>query len=107
MPANEGQVICRFLCAIYLHIELADELNQGFLLMKYALNHPWKFASWYNAFFIGFCQMLMILSVEFVNMNMLLTNETILETLMNFLALNIISEFDDFLFNMIKNDPLS
>jgi len=75
--------------------------------MKYALNHHWKFDSWRYAFFIGFCQMLMILSVESVNMYMLLTNDKIVDTLMNFLALIVISEFDDKLFETIKNDPLS
>ena len=53
MPAKETLVICRFLCAIFLHISLADELEQSLMFMKYAMNHPWKFASWSSAFFVG------------------------------------------------------
>ncbi len=100
-------MIARFVCAIFLHISLADELNQSFLLMKYATNHHWKFYSWFNAFMVGFFQMVIILSVEIVNMMVLLTNPTVMETIMNFLALVIISDFDDYFFITVNWSPLS
>ena len=52
-PKNMEIVLARFLCAIFLHISMADELKQAFTMMKYALNHMWKFRSWKAAFFIG------------------------------------------------------
>lgn len=55
MPESQAIVVARFLCAIFLHISLADELSQSFEMMKYSLNHPWKFRSYKNAFFVGFC----------------------------------------------------
>ena len=97
-PPDMRNVLCRFFCAIFLHINLADELAQGFKIMKYAMNHPWKFNSWYSAFSVGFCQMFILTSVELVNMLFLLTNDSIVDTLMNFLALTVITEFDDFYF---------
>jgi len=32
---------------------LADEFEQSFILMKYAMNHPWKFDSWFRAYLVG------------------------------------------------------
>ena len=46
-PATDIDIVmCRFLCAVFMHISLSDELVQSFHMMKYALNHPWKFYSW-------------------------------------------------------------
>lgn len=67
-------VICRFFCAIFLHISLAGELEQAFAMMKYAMNHPWKFHAWHSAYFVGVMQLLVVLSVEAVNLVILLTN---------------------------------
>ena len=74
---------------------------QGMNMMKYAMNHPWKFTNWQRAFFIGFSQAFMIFAVEAVNMIVLLTNHTMLDTVMNFLALVIIADFDDYLFTVV------
>ena len=98
IPPNLRNVICRFFCAIFLHINLSAELAQTFNIMKYAMNHPWKFNSWHSALLVGFCQMIILSSVELVNMLFLLTNDNIVDTLMNFLALTVITEFDDFYF---------
>lgn len=106
MPESSIIPICRFLCAIFLHIYLADELEQGFLLMKYPMNHAYKFDSWFSAFLIGFSQMFVTITIELVNIAVLLTNSTVMETIMNFLALVIISEFDDYFLNTIKDSPL-
>ena len=74
--------------------------------MKYALNHPWKFNNWKNAFFIGFLQIFFQVSVEAVNFRILISNRTIIETIVNFLALLIISDFDDyFFFTVLKEKP--
>ena len=44
--------------------------------------------------------------VEFVNFADLLTNFTIIDIIMNFLALVVIAEFDEYFFSALKNDPL-
>ena len=67
-------------------------------MMKYALNHWWKFDNWFNAFLISFCQFFICIFVESVNLVILLTNNTVLDIIMNFLAIVIITEFDDFVF---------
>lgn len=40
-------------------------------------------------------------------MIILLTNTTVMDTLMNFLALVIISEFDDYLFGTVAEKPIA
>ena len=89
-----------------MHITLGDELKQGFDFMKYAMNHPWKFFNWQRAYRIGLMQMLIVLSLEFVNLSFLLTNYTISDIIKDFLALLIISEFDDYFFLTVDKTML-
>ena len=105
-PRDIQVVMCRFLCAIFLHIYMVDEIKQGLSFMKYAMNHPWKFRSWKMGYFVGFLQASVIILVETVNLAVLLTNNTILDIIMNFLALVIISEFDDYFFMTVRNEPI-
>lgn len=106
VPKNNTIVLSRFLCAIFLHISLADELIQGFSIMKFSLNHRWLFRSWVPPFFIGFAQMLVIFLVEGINLMLLITNNTHMDILMNFLALVIISDFDDYFFMTVKKQEI-
>ena len=97
-PDGVKIVLARFICAIFLHVTLVDKTKQGLAMMKYAMNHPWKFRNWQAGYYIGFMQMFVVISVEVVNMAILITNNTIVEILMNFLALVIITDFDDYFF---------
>ena len=51
--------------------------------------------------------MIVIFLVEMVNLAILLTNVSILDIIMNFLALVIIGEFDDFFFFTLRKEPFS
>ena len=66
--------------------------------MKYAMNHSWKFRKWFTAWAIGFAQFSIMIIVEIVCIATLITNATIMDIIMNFLALVVVSEFDDMLF---------
>ena len=44
--------------------------------------------------------------VEFVSLMVLLLQNSVLDVLMNFLALTIITEFDDYLFETLYDDPI-
>ena len=72
--------------------------------MKYANNHPWKFRSWKKAYLIGFCQVLMVFSVEFINLILLCENDTVEDIIMDFLALTIISDFDNLYVTALEAD---
>ena len=100
-------VFARFMCGIVLHVTLSGELQQGLNNMKYAVNHDWKFENYKIAWFCGFMQAFNVIIVELVNFAALLTNFTIIEIIRNFLALVVISQFDEYFFGAIQNDPLA
>ena len=104
-PAESMRIVlARFLCAVILHITLTDEIKQGFNCMKYALSHHYKFRDWTQAYWIGCIQTLVVIAVEVVNLAVLTTNHTIMDIIMNFLALVIIAEFDDFFFMTVDKE---
>ena len=45
-PAPIDIILVRFIAAIFLHFLFLTEYEQGFQIMKYSLNHSWKFESW-------------------------------------------------------------
>ena len=108
MPADSLQIVlCRFLCAVVLHITLTDEVMQGFACMKFALNHPYKFRRWTDAYIVAFTQLMVVITVEVVNLAILCTNHTIIDIIMNFLALVIIADFDDFFFFTVDKELMA
>ena len=104
-PINAEVVLTRFGCGIVLHIYLIPEFNSAYSNMKYALNHPWKFRNYRSAYYVGLSQLFVVMSVEAVNLLILQTNETIMDTIMNFLALVVIAEFDDYFFIPVAKQP--
>ena len=99
-------VFARFMCGIVLHVSLSGELKTGMNLMKYAVNHPWKFDRVGVAYLCGLMQATNVIIVEGVNFVALLTNFKIIDVIMNFMALVVIAEFDEYFFNALKNHPL-
>ena len=65
-------VLSRWICALFLHISMRDEADIGFKIMKFSINHPWKFDNWWSAFCVGLLQYIIIIMVEFVSMMVLL-----------------------------------
>ena len=55
---------------------------------------------------VGLSQLTMIISVEFVNLVVLLTNPSVMDTVMNFLALVIIADFDNYMFAVVSDEPI-
>ena len=52
-------------------------------------------------------QMLVVIVVEVVNLAVLTTNHTIMDIIMNFLALVIIADFDDFFFMTVDTEMIA
>lgn len=97
-------VISRFICCVTLHMALGDELKQGLDCMKYAINHPWRFANWRLAFTAGLMQSSSVMLNEFVNILTILYSTNIMSVVMNFLALVVISDFDDMFYGGLRNE---
>ena len=73
--------------------------------MEYSLNHSWKFYNWPRAYRVGLLQMLVVLTLEFINLSFMLTNGTISDIIKDFLALLIISDFDNYFFMTVDSTP--
>ena len=106
-PPSIIVVLSRWICALFLHVAMKDEADLGFKIMKYSINHPWKFDNWWSAFMVGFYQFTILVMVEFVSMMVLLLQQSVLDVLMNFLALTVLTEFDDYLFLSLQSEPVS
>ena len=76
-------------------------------MMKYASNHHWRFRNWTWAYFIGFCQFSVLVICEAANLIILTTNHSMLDIIMNFLAIIVITEFDDAFFFMVQGEELA
>ena len=81
-----------------MQIHMQAELQDGMKKMKYCLNHRWKFDRPYFAWLAGFCQTIATGFVVIVNYLAILTQTSITDIVMNFLALVVISEIDDYFF---------
>ena len=93
-PAVEIGFI-RFIASMIFHVIINDEIFNGMKMIKYSVNHPWKFSNPQMAFLAGFLQVTSMVLISVINYVAILISPTILEIAKNFTALLIISEFDD------------
>lgn len=96
----------RFICGTILHLSLIDEVCSGLDNMKFCLNHPYLFQSYRQAWLAGFLQTLIVVLVEFVNIEIILTSLNPVDIVYNFIALAIIAEFDDFVYSSLRNESM-
>ena len=62
-------------------------------MMKYSLNHDWKFDNWGYAYLAGLLQTFSLVLIEVVNCAAILTHFEIIDITMKFMTLLIISTF--------------
>ena len=96
----------RFICASILHLSLIDEVDSGLSFMKYSLNHPYKFQYVGLAWSVGFMQFASALGVEISNIGVLCCAFDPINLVFNFIALAIVAEFDNFVFESLKNESM-
>ena len=94
----------RFICATILHLSLLDETFTALLLMKFGANHSYLFSNVNLAFICSCFQFIMTLSVEIVNIALICTGVDAINIVLNFIALAIIAEFDNFIFNSLRSE---
>lgn len=79
-----------------LHFSFGQEIGNSLKLMKFAsINHT-KFKKPGHAYFTVFLQFCATLLIEAVNIFNLVTNSDIIDIIMNFLALGVLADFDDY-----------
>lgn len=91
-------VFARFTCGFALHMAMRPEMISGMNHMKLVINHPYRFQSPLESFSLGFMQATSSILIEVVNLFVILQSNTILDVVMNFMALAVIADFDNFFF---------
>ena len=100
-------LIVRFLCTVLLHIQLEGEIRTALGMIKYFNNHPENFAKGtYAPFYIALMQLLGCIIAELLNIWLVCREDSVKDTLMNYIALGVIAEIDDIYGNSIQNDKL-
>ena len=78
-----------------MQMHLNSEVFQGMNMMKYAINHPWKFKDPQFAFVVGFLQVFSVVLTAGVCYYVIVVSDSVLDLAKDFTALMIISEIDN------------
>lgn len=92
---SEIHVVRMMACFIF-HFAFAGEAKNALELMKYAILHSERFERPKTAFFLCITQFTVTLLIEVVNIFNLAMQTKVLDVIMNFLALGVLADFDDF-----------
>ena len=77
-------------------------------MMKYAINHPWKFRNVRLAFVAGLMQFTISLVIEVSNVYVLLANsETQFDIVSNFVIMLVVADFDNYFYSVRNPDHIS
>ena len=88
--------LTRFICGVTMHIVANNEMVYGMKMMKYTVNHPWKFSEKRVAFLTGLLQVIAMLLITLSNYLVITIEDNILEIAKDFTALMIIAKFSDY-----------
>lgn len=87
--------LCRFICALVLHIELIEDVNQGLKMLHYLNTHPHKFDHIEMAFTIACMQTFGGFIAELTNLFMLATRYSIEYCVTFFVAFHVLTSIDN------------
>ena len=85
----------RFVAGMIMHVQVNREIVNGMRMMKYTVNHWWKFKFHRVAFLTGFLQMLAMVCITLVNYLVITISTNVIDIAKDFTALMIIADFDD------------
>lgn len=118
-PATSFAIIVpRLLASIMMHLMVEPDISNGIALMKYAVNHPFKFRNAKNSdgkyqygaiippFFLGLMQALVAFLVEIVVILYLASLGTLMDIVIKFVALSAIARFDDIYAASLKDNKI-
>ena len=72
-----------------------EEIRNGMKMMKYSVNHWWKFKHHRVAFTVGLLQTVALTAIALVNYLVVMISGSVIDIAKDFTALLIISDFDD------------
>ena len=103
-PKDLATMAARFICTILMHLQVESDIRQGLRMMKYSINHSDDFSGPFNAFLIGFLQMIGGLSAEIACIFYLSSINTPMDVIIRFIAMGSIAKVDDFYASALPDD---
>ena len=97
-------LFARFICSTILHLSMVDQITGGCEMMKFAVNHPYKFNSPTLAFLAGALQFISILSIEVASIGVICAAIDTIDMIFNFIALAILADFGIYVYQSMKNE---
>ena len=94
----------RWICATILHLSISDGVVGSLERMKYTLNHTYKFYAPVRAFFITLLEFSITIMVEICNIAIILAQTNPIDIVLNFIAIAIIAQFDEFIYAALRNE---
>lgn len=94
-PLSTRIAFTRFLAGMIMQTMVDEEMQNGMKMMKYSVNHWWKFKHHRVAFTVGLLQFSALLAVALVNYIVVMISDSILDIAKDFTALIIIADIDD------------
>jgi hypothetical protein len=89
---------------ITMHYYILREYRASLDMMKFALNHPYKFQSWGLAFNAGLLRTLLAIIVEITNAALIVSKCTVTDTFVAYLAMCSLLFLDLYMFNSLADD---
>ena len=91
-----------------MHILMQKEFEQSLMMMKYCVNHPWKFRNVTLAFFCGFLQGSISVIIELSNIFIVLANgESQFDIISDFIIMLVIADFDNYFYATRNSDRIN
>ena len=95
--------LTRSICTILLHFQIEKEIRVALLMIKYFANHRSLFDETNHPFYISLMKLFGALLTEIVNILLICKQTTIMDCVMNFIALGIICEIDNLYASSLKS----
>lgn len=85
----------RFVAGMIMHVQVNEEIKNGMNMMKYSVNHWWKFKHHRVAFLTGLLQVIAMVAITLVNYLVITISTNVIDIAKDFTALMVIADFDD------------
>lgn len=84
---------------------MIEDINSFLKLMKFAVNNPYRFETSNQAFIVAWVNFVGNNLIELANVFVLLSTGDTLSLIGNFVSLVVISQFDNFVYLSMSDDP--
>ena len=95
--------LTRFICTILLHFKLEKEIRVSLSMIKYFANQRTLFDETNHPFYLSVMKLTGAILTEIVNILLICKQTTIMDAVMNFIALEVIAEIDNLYAESLKN----